>query len=42
MEGKVCNESKVQAQAAHSGLVYGGYDVLLNVPGWGVCGGSEG
>ena len=40
MKGKVCNESKVQSQAARGGLVYGGYDVLLNVPGWGVCGGS--
>ena len=37
MEGKVCNESKVQSQAARSGLVYGSYDVLLNVPGWGVA-----
>lgn len=36
------NESQIQAQAARGGLVYGGYDVLLPVPSWGVCGGSEG
>ena len=27
------NESQIQAQAARGGLVYGGYDVLLPVPG---------
>lgn len=36
----MCNESKVQSQAARGGLVYGSYDVLHNVPDWGVCGGS--
>lgn len=36
------NELQIQTQAASSGLMYGGYDVLFPVPSWGVCGGSEG
>ena len=33
---------KFKLKQRGSGLVYGGYDVLLPVTSWGVCGGSEG
>lgn len=34
--------TKPLAVLGENGSGYGGYDVLLPVPGWGVCGGSEG